>query len=81
MWRSQDSNLKTPLPIERGEGGNTFTNFGYIKNMGDYDDLKKIELGDMDGDGDLDVVIGGVYGHIFIYENRIPQKDKSEIGN
>jgi len=35
-----------------------------------------MRLGDMDGDGDLDIVVMDQRGEIYIYENNIPQKNK-----
>ena len=39
-----------------------------------YPDFKQIEVGDFDGDGDLDIVVGDYWGRIFIFENKMPQK-------
>ncbi|MBU0466820.1 MAG: hypothetical protein KJ718_02000 [Nanoarchaeota archaeon] len=39
------------------------------------DDLE-ISLGDMDGDCDLDIVVGSRATGLRIYENRIPQKNR-----
>ncbi len=35
-----------------------------------------IELGDVDGDGDLDIVVANFSGGIKIYENRMPQRSR-----
>jgi len=52
-----------------------FTNWGFLQtiNSGSHD----IKLGDMDGDGDLDIIVGSHKG-LTIYENRIPQKNNSK---
>lgn len=36
-----------------------------------------VSLGDMDNDGDLDIIIANRFGNIFYIENVIPQKSKS----
>jgi len=70
---------------KRGESKkNYFTNWGFLRELnlqhgsysgGGYDDLE-IRLGDMDCDGDLDIVVGSRATGLRIYENRIPQKNK-----
>jgi len=79
-----------PSPTQTGAGvgkkqvtdrGNYFTNWGIVSELrvgytpagGVTDDLE-IRLGDMDGDGDLDIVVGSRATGLEIYENRIPQK-------
>ena len=39
----------------------------------------EMRLGDMDGDGDLDIILTNREGEIFLYENNIPQKDNSPV--
>jgi len=59
-----------------------FSNFGMIKETGSFSTshLKNkyvnIRLGDVDGDGDLDVVAINHLGAIKIFENKIPRKKR-----
>lgn len=54
-----------------------FSEFGLVQtNSYSTNDLTQIRTGDFDGDGDLDFIIGHKYGGIFIFENKIPQKNR-----
>jgi len=56
-----------------------FTDFGMISGFNDLypDSNVEIELGDMDGDGDLDIVLANKSdGIVQIIENKMPQKNK-----
>lgn len=80
-----DTNTKKPEYIsEPGVQGPYFTDWGFVDELkmshgaakgGIHDDLE-ISLGDMDGDGDLDIVVGSRVTGLKIYENRIPQENK-----
>lgn len=55
-----------------------FDKFGEIKIP--YD-IEEIKIADMDGDGDMDILLhnrslGKAYEQIIIYENKIPQNNK-----
>ncbi len=52
-----------------------FTNFGDINASIENSSVSALVVGDMDGDGDLDIV-RSTRASIYIYENKIPQKNK-----
>lgn len=54
--------------IDRGSIGGSYS---------DYSEDSAVALGDMDKDGDLDIIIANRFGKIFYIENNLPQKDKT----
>ena len=69
---------KTGSEVEK----NYFTDFGQISKMKSQssDNHVDVEFGDVDGDGDLDVILANKSDNtVRILENRIPQKNKKKI--
>ena len=72
---NQNYALKKPVPQIRKLNQFSEIRIGKISNFGlTYPDNIPMMLGDMDGDGDLDIVLINREGEILVYENNIPQK-------
>ncbi|MBU0456746.1 MAG: VCBS repeat-containing protein [Nanoarchaeota archaeon] len=73
-----NENYSTNKPTEPAKPANVyqFQGFGDIGNVseGMYRDVTQIETADVDGDGDLDIIVGTETGRIVVYENKMPQK-------
>ncbi|MBW2966214.1 hypothetical protein KY342_03875 [Candidatus Woesearchaeota archaeon] len=58
-----------------------FDKFGYIADANNMIenrfgcDITQLKPADLDGDGDLDIIVGTESGRIITYENRMPQKE------
>lgn len=77
---SSEKESEEPQKKLQEYGNFYFEDFGIIAKFFDrhsgYD--LKMELGDIDGDGDLDIVLANkADGFLIIYENRVPQKSKT----
>lgn len=49
-----------------------FDSFGQIDDL--WGNIRQIKVADLDGDGDLDIIVGNDNGYLLIYENNLPQK-------
>lgn len=70
MSKQRAESTPTPQPTPNY----TFDKFGKIGEM----PRTRVFVTDMNGDGAPDVVCGDSYGNVFVYENRIPQKNQTQ---
>ena len=56
----------------------SFSNFGKVDAVpsNQVSNWHQLRFADLDGDGDLDMILSSLRDGIFIYENRIPQKKR-----
>ena len=75
-----NENYSANKPAEPAKPTNVyqFQGYGDIGNINDglYRDVTQIETADLDGDGDLDLIVETETGRIILYENKMPQKEK-----
>jgi hypothetical protein len=79
---SKQPKAKSSEQTETPEGEKThFNRFGYIADVNNmiedrsWRDITQLETADLDGDGDLDIIVGTQKGRIITYENRMPQRE------
>ena len=65
---------------EQGFSSEYFTNNGKIGAVpAPYDHgVRSIAVGDMDSDGDLDIIVINEKGNVYMIENNLPQKYQAE---
>lgn len=68
----QNQSIKEESPTKK----TYFSDWGFIDKLDSSisDEHLDLELGDFDGDGDLDIAVVTLTGGLRIIENRIPQK-------
>ena len=69
---------QTPKVSDRPTYTRQIDNFGVTPyqnpfNRG-WEDRAHVAVADMDGDGDLDVIVANSFGEVIVLENKIPQK-------
>jgi hypothetical protein len=78
LYKAQQNATPTTVSVDNNAPAYTFNDFGHLrtpKQKYGLDDAS-ITSADFDGDGDMDIAIVRSSGAMFIYENKMPQKNK-----
>ena len=70
----------TEQPTEKNLFKYEFSNFGEVSIPPQLIEMPQMKIADLDGDGDLDLIFAarslGYFERVFIFENKMPQKNK-----
>jgi enediyne biosynthesis protein E4 len=69
--------VKIPNYIFKNHGNLVFSNVAEAWGLGQPSFSNGAAFADLDNDGDLDIIVNNIYDQAFIYENRLPEKQKS----